>query len=93
MAKKIQVSLPDEWFQQALQSVAGDVEKAGNAVAASITGANANSQMKTDKNGRPVAMVAITEPKGLAMQARHGTLTRAAAMQGLEVVRYKERDL
>jgi hypothetical protein len=40
------------------------------------------------ENGRPFAMVTIAEPKGVAMQAKHGTLTRAAAAAGLDITRY-----
>ncbi len=34
---------------------------------------------------RAAASVTITHPAGLAVQAKHGTLTRAAAAAGLEV--------
>ena len=34
---------------------------------------------------RAKALVTIMHPAGLAMQAKHGTLTKAAASQGLEV--------
>ena len=47
--------------------------------------------MKTDKHGRPVALVTLAHAKGLAMQAKEGTLTRAAASQGLDVHRYDPR--
>jgi len=47
--------------------------------------------MKTDRNGRPVALVTLAHAKGLAMQAKYGTLTRAAASQGLDVHRYSQR--
>lgn len=40
------------------------------------------------ENGRPFAMVTIAEPKGVAMQAKHGTLTKAAASAGLDITRY-----
>lgn len=39
-------------------------------------------------DGRPVGLVTITHAKGLASQAKHGTLTRAAAQAGLDVTRY-----
>jgi hypothetical protein len=50
--------------------------------------ASANSENLMDRNGRPVAMVALTEPNGLAIQAKHGTLTRSAAEEGADVHRY-----
>lgn len=40
------------------------------------------------ENGRPFAMVTIAEPKGVATQAKHGTLTKAAAAAGLDITRY-----
>ncbi len=88
MAKKVQVSLSDAWYQEALKLVAGDVNQVANAVADSITEAKTTVTPKIDRNGRPVALVAIAEARGIAMQAKHGTLTRAAARQGLDVTRY-----
>ncbi|MDK8242583.1 hypothetical protein [Corynebacterium coyleae] len=43
--------------------------------------------MKEDKMGSPVALVTIMHPAGLALQARAGVLTRAAASSGLDVTR------
>lgn len=43
---------------------------------------------KTDPEGRPVALVTIAHPSGLARQAKDGVLTRAAAAAGLDVKRY-----
>lgn len=46
-------------------------------------------QLTTSRgDGRPVGLVTITDPKGLASQAKHGTLTQAAAKAGFDVTRY-----
>ena len=39
----------------------------------------------TTKRGWPVAMVTITHPAGQSVQAKHGSLTKAAASLGLTV--------
>lgn len=93
MAKQpgIWLDIPDEWFEEVLEMTYPAVEEAGNAVASSITGVDTTVTMKRDYEGRPVAMVALAEAKGAAMQAKHGTLTKAAANQGLSVVRYPPR--
>ena len=93
MAKQpgIWLDIPDEWFEEFLEMTYPAVEDAGNAVASSITGVDTTVTMKRDYEGRPVAMVALAEAKGAAMQAKYGTLTKAAASQGLSVVRYPPR--
>ena len=40
------------------------------------------------QDGRPVTLVTVMHPSGLARQANDGVLTRAAAQNGLEVTRY-----
>lgn len=40
-----------------------------------------------NRSGRPVSIVTIAHPSGMARQAKHGTLTRAAAQQGLDIRR------
>lgn len=82
------LDIPDEWYQDVLEQTAGDVEAVAKAAAASITDVETTVTMKRDREGRPVAMLTLAEAKGAAMQAKHGTLTRAAASQGLRVVRY-----
>ncbi len=85
------LDIPDEWFEEVLELTYPMVEAAGNAVASSITGVETTATMKRDREGRPVSMVALAEAKGAAMQAKHATLTKAAANQGLNVVRYPPR--
>ncbi len=41
----------------------------------------------TNRKGRPVSLVTIAHASGLARQAKHGTVTLAAAEAGLEVRR------
>lgn len=62
---------------------------AGRDVAASIKNVPVKVTVANNRKGRAVVFVTITHPKGLAMQAKHGTLTRGAAFAGLEVKRYR----
>lgn len=63
--------------------------EAANQVAASVpSDHNVKVSSGVGRNGRPFAMVTLAEAKGLASQAKHGTLTRAAASNGLDVRRY-----
>ena len=48
---------------------------------------NVISQSGIGDNGRPYGLVTIAEPHGLQHQAKHGTLTRAAAKRGIETRR------
>lgn len=93
MAKEpeIMLDLPDEWYQDVLERLAGDMEAVAKAAAESITDVKTTVTMKRDGGGRPVAMLTLAEAKGIAHQAKYGTLTRAAASQGLRVVRYPPR--
>lgn len=58
---------------------------AANVDVGSVTDAEVGVMMSTTKWGAPVALVTIMHPAGLAMEAKHGTLKRAAASCGLEV--------
>lgn len=58
---------------------------AANVDVGSVTDAEVGVMMGTTKFGAPVALVTIMHPAGLAMEAKHGTLKRAAASVGLEV--------
>lgn len=90
MAKdsEIMLDLPDEWFQDALKTIEPALDEVAEKVADSITGVEVTVTARDDEEGRPVRLVTLAEAKGIAMQAKHGTLTRAAALQGLDVVRY-----
>jgi hypothetical protein len=88
MAKKASLKLDSKGLDKAMQAViAPQLEAAAKKVAAAIPRPTA-VQMGLDRNGRPLAMVAITTPNGLAIQARTGVLTRAAAEQGMDIHRY-----
>lgn len=92
MAKKdpgLILNLPEEWYMDLLERTEPDLEATANAVANSISGVKTTVMMRKDRNGRPVALVALAEAKGIAMQAKESTLTRAAAAQGLDVHRSK----
>lgn len=66
------------------------VSKAGKNIANRVPAerSTADSIDIRDRNGRPVALVALTEPNGKAIQAKYGVLTRAAAEEGADVHRY-----
>lgn len=94
MAKvgKPRLDIPDEWYKKNLSSLAPQLESKAQAVAGAVQGdVPVTVTVKTDSHGRPVALVTLAHAKGLAMQAKHGTLTRAAASQGLDVHRYSPR--
>lgn len=88
MAKKASLRLDSKGLNKALQALAPQIQAVGQKVADGVPNAQTGVEMGLDRNGRPLVMVAITEPKGLALQARTGALTRAAAAQGLDIHRY-----
>ncbi|PRQ10631.1 hypothetical protein C1Y63_10580 [Corynebacterium sp. 13CS0277] len=74
-----------------LQENAHLVYQAGEEVAQkarALTSLPVEVENGTNTSGRPVSVVRIPHPGGLASQAKHGTLTRAAAQCGLDVKRY-----
>lgn len=91
MARKFRFRLNSpgviEWMQASLP---GPVMAAAQEMAGYIDSDLPVSVQLTSSraDGRPVGLVTITHPKGLASQAKHGTLTQAAAKAGLDVTRY-----
>lgn len=68
--------------------VAADVRKAANAIAANVDKGSVTEAEVTVKDfvtDRAISVVAIAHPAGIAMEAKHGTLRKAAAIAGLEV--------
>ncbi|MGN0095043.1 MAG: hypothetical protein ACI38U_03165 [Corynebacterium sp.] len=43
---------------------------------------------EVNRSGRPTSLVTLMEVNALAIQAKHGTVTRAAAEEGAEITRY-----
>lgn len=82
-------NLPEEFFQQAEKSYEPQLKQVAENVA-DEAGGKTLVRMQPNKNGRMTAIVYLAEPQGAARQAKHGTLTRAAAAQGLSVERYRE---
>lgn len=82
-------NLSDEFFQQAEAAYESQLKQVAEDVAVEA-GGETLVRMQPNKNGRMTAIVYLAEPKGAARQAKHGTLTRAAAAQGLIVKRYRE---
>jgi hypothetical protein len=69
---------------------AGAVEAAAQQIAAQVdvgsTGAEVGVEIVgTSRYGAPVALVTVMHPAGKALQAKYGSLTRAAAACGHEV--------
>ena len=88
MTKKASLRLDPKGLNKAMQSIiAPQLESAAHKVADAVPRDTA-VEMGLDRNGRPVAMVAIALPNGLAIQARTGALTRAAAENGMDIHRY-----
>jgi hypothetical protein len=68
------------------------IEKLAHKVAANVdVGSVTDAQVlvKMFETDRAHALVVIAHPAGIAMQAKHGTLTRAASRTGLKVRRKK----
>lgn len=92
-------NIPDEWFRQQKQAHRAQLEKAGEAVAASLrstaSGRDGAPEVivssGNDRNGAPKVLVLLAEPDGVAQQVKSGVVTRAAAANGLDVHRYQPR--
>lgn len=90
---KARVKLDYKGLSKAARAeLSGQVAAKGSAIrdaaAAQVPGdVPVGMMMKTDKMGSPVALVTITHPAGLALQASAGVLTRAAASSGLDISR------
>ena len=103
MAKvgKAFVKIPDSFFASIENAYAPQLEATAKAVAADmeseaarrVTSSNVVPEtsvtMAKNKNGRLTAIILLRHPGALALQARHGVMTRAAARNGLDVHRYK----
>lgn len=73
-------------MQQVVREVANTV--AGNVSSQGLTATSGGGlpvEVNTYITDRAAAAVTITHPAGLAMQAKYGALTKAAAAAGLEV--------
>lgn len=80
-------------FRELLAScepVIAEATKRVEANAAALTDKPVKSMVFTGRNGRPTGYVTIMHPAGLAEQAKHGVLTKAAAEAGLDIRRYTQ---
>ena len=84
---KLFIDIPDSWFDDVREGLAPELEAAAKRVASNIDG-KTGVRMQRDRQGRPVAMVTLQEPGGIARQVKNGVMTRAAAQAGLDVKRY-----
>lgn len=84
-----QKNLPPEFVAQLMENATPLVEAAARRVAAGCPAEmNADVQMKTGEDGRPVALVAMRVPEARAAEAKHGHLIKAAVSAGLDIHRY-----
>lgn len=86
---------PQAWITpEGAQAIFGMLAPVVYGAGANIAGrvppgvASASHLDLVNPSGRPVSLVALTEVNGLAIQAKHGTLTRAAAEEGADIHRY-----
>lgn len=88
---KFTLRLDSEGINNWLRSNAPPIlQDAAEAVAAGIDGP-VDIYQEVGRNGRPYALVVFAHPKALLSQAKHGTMTRAAAEAGVDVTRYEVR--
>lgn len=92
MVEKPTVHFDDDAILRLLQAVAPPIlREVGEQVKAEAE-ANFDGEVAMtegiNRNGRPYVMVTLKGPHGVASQLKHGTLTRAAARQGLDIRRY-----
>lgn len=94
MAKQKQPSiyLSDAWYEAAEDAMVDQLEDAGHEIAGNIPSKyDSGVLMRRDRNGRPVVLVSLQHPNGVAIQAKNATLTKAAAAAGVDVHRYPRR--
>lgn len=65
-----------------------EAEAIANDVRSAYPDLNVVTSSGVGDNGRPFGLVVIAQINGIAHQVKHGTLTRAAAQQGIETRRY-----
>lgn len=84
MGKKdrMRYSLGPKFFARAFDDLEPNLKRTGDKIAGDVAGYEADSMIKRDRNGRPVALVALKHPNGRAIEAKHGTLSRAARRAG-----------
>lgn len=74
--------------QNYLGVLADEADAVGRNVQEAYPGINVVTSSGVGRNGRPFGIVYIAEVNGVAHQVKHGSLTRAAAKQGIETRRY-----
>ena len=86
---KPRVKLSHEGVKELLVQTAPLVEQAAKQVASNIPAKYRTGTLsRLDRKGRPVTLVALQEPNGVALQAKYGLMTKAAAEAGLDIHRY-----
>jgi len=80
-----QIKMDSKGFAEMLRSLSAEVKAAADAIAANVDARGKPVEVRTYETDRAAASVSIAHPAGLAIQAKHGALTQAAASVGLEV--------
>ncbi|MGO1711593.1 hypothetical protein [Corynebacterium variabile] len=81
--------LPPGFAEAAFDKAEADLPKLGKRIQAGVPRQYSTGiRVERNRSGRPVLLVAITEPNGAAIEAKHGDLKRSAAQQGLDVNPY-----
>lgn len=92
MAKKdsIRISgLPPGFAEAAFSNAERQLPKLGKRIQSGVPRQYSTGiRVERNRSGRPVLLVAITEPNGAAIEAKHGDLKRSSAQQGLEINPY-----
>lgn len=89
-SRKPFLKLDEKQIGRILQNTKPLVHETAKAVAGNVQGWDKPVDVydTVSKTGRPVSLVVLSHPSALAVQAKHGVLTRAAAAQGLDVHRW-----
>lgn len=81
--------LPPGFAEAAFDKAEADLPKLGKRIQAGVPRQYSTGiRVERNRSGRPVLLVAITEPNGAAIEAKHGDLKRSAAQQGLDINPY-----
>lgn len=94
-AGKPRFKFNEQQFGEIMRQVQPAVSEHAQAVAAAAKAklpadVSVETRDVVGNDGRPVTLIAIAHPSGMARQAKDGVLTRAAASTGLEVTRYPQ---
>ena len=79
------IRIDSKGMRELLLSLRAEVRAAADAVASNVDARGKPVEVRAYTTDRAAASVSIAHPAGLAIQAKYGALTKAAAAAGLEV--------